>query len=85
VNNAGISNGWAPPSEDTIATVGATYEVNVFGAIKTTQAFLPLIKKSSAPRIVMTSSSLGSLAWAANFDAPMAEVICSATTALNRR
>jgi NAD(P)-dependent dehydrogenase (short-subunit alcohol dehydrogenase family) len=39
-----------------------TYEVNVFGAIRTTQAFLALIKKSSAPRIVMMSSRLGSLA-----------------------
>ena len=31
VNNAGISTGWGPPSEDTIASVRAIYEVNVFG------------------------------------------------------
>ena len=74
VNNAGISAGWGPPSEDTISSVRGIYEVNVFGAIRTTHAFLPLLKASKAPRIVMISSSLGSLAWASDFKAPMAQV-----------
>ncbi len=74
VNNAGISTGWRPPSEDTIANVRAVYEVNVFGAIRTTHAFLPLLRASPSPRIVMISSSLGSLAWASDFEAPMAQV-----------
>lgn len=74
VNNAGISTGWEPPSEDAITDVRAIYEVNVFGVIRATQAFLPLLKASSAPRIVMITSSLGSLAWASDFEAPMAHV-----------
>ena len=74
VNNAGISTGWGPPSEDTVASVRAIYEVNVFGAIRATHAFLPLLKASKSPRIVMISSSLGSLAWASDFGAPMAHV-----------
>ncbi len=74
VNNAGISTGWTPPSEDTIANVRAIYEVNVFGAIRATHAFLPLLRASPSPRIVMISSSLGSLAWASDFEAPMAQV-----------
>jgi len=37
------------------------FEVNVFGVIRTTQAFLELLKKSAAPRIVNVSSSQGSL------------------------
>ncbi len=74
VNNAGISAGWGPPSKDTIESVRAIYEVNVFGAIRATHAFLPLLKLSKAPRIVMISSTLGSLDWASNFDAPMAHV-----------
>ena len=74
VNNAGISAGWGPPSEDTVESVRALYEVNVFGAIRATHAFLPLLKASKAPRIVMISSSLGSLAWASDFQAPMAQV-----------
>ncbi len=74
VNNAGISAGWEPPSEDTIESVRAIYEVNVFGAIRATHAFLPLLRASKAPRIVMISSSLGSLAWASDFGAPNAQV-----------
>lgn len=74
INNAGISTGWGPPSEDAIANIRAIYDVNVLGAIRVTQAFLPLLKASAAPRIVMMSSSLGSLAWASDFSAPMAEV-----------
>ena len=53
VNNAGISGDWSPPSGQTIETVRGIYEVNVFGAIRTTEAFLPLLKASTAPRIVM--------------------------------
>ena len=74
VNNAGVSAGWGPPSEETIDSVRGLYEVNVFGAIRATHAFLPLLKASKAPRIVMISSSLGSLAWASDFQAPMAQV-----------
>ncbi len=72
VNNAGISTSWVAPSEDRISDVRAIYEVNVFGAIRATQAFLPLLKASAAPRIVMMSSSLGSLAWASDCEATMA-------------
>ena len=74
VNNAGVSTDWGPPSQDTIANVRAIYEVNVFGAIRATHAFLPLLRASRSPRIVMISSSLGSLAWASDFNAPMAQV-----------
>ena len=74
VNNAGISAGSSLPSGETVANVRAIYEVNVFGVIRTTQAFLPLLRASPSPRIVMTTSSLGSLAWASDFQAPKAEV-----------
>ncbi|MBA9074254.1 NAD(P)-dependent dehydrogenase (short-subunit alcohol dehydrogenase family) [Flavobacterium gossypii] len=37
------------------------FEVNVFGAIRVTQALLDLLKKSKDPRIVNVSSSQGSL------------------------
>lgn len=36
--------------------------VNTFGATLTTEAFIPLLKASPAPRIVFVSSSIGSLA-----------------------
>ena len=74
VNNAGISTIWATPSKQPISDIRAIYEVNVLGAIRTTQAFLPLLKVSTMPRIVMTSSTLGSLNWASDFNAPMSHV-----------
>ncbi len=39
----------------------AIYEVNVFGPVRVTQAFLPLLRAAPAGRIVMMSSYLGSL------------------------
>ena len=38
-----------------------TFDTNVFGLIATTQAFLPLLRKSPAGRIVNLSSILGSI------------------------
>jgi NAD(P)-dependent dehydrogenase (short-subunit alcohol dehydrogenase family) len=64
INNAGIvaSAFHTLPSEEALAAIKAVYEVNVFGPVRTTQAFLPLLKAASAPRIVMVSSGLASLA-----------------------
>jgi NAD(P)-dependent dehydrogenase (short-subunit alcohol dehydrogenase family) len=41
--------------------VKATYEVNVFGPIRVTQGFAPLLKAADDARIVNMSSGLGSL------------------------
>ena len=61
VNNAGIAlDGGAPPSALDIAQIRKTFETNVFGCIKTTQAFLPLLQRSDAGRVVMVSSDIGS-------------------------
>ena len=65
VNNAGIADGgdWSrKPSETPLADVRKVFDTNVFGAIEVMQAFLPLLRKSAAGRIVNLSSTLGSLA-----------------------
>ena len=63
VNNAGVSTGgYAVPSEASLDDMHALYEVNVFGPVRVTQAFLPFLKKSGQGRIVMMSSGLGSIA-----------------------
>lgn len=63
VNNAGISlGGFEPASEERIEDVRAMFEVNAFGPVRVTQAFLPLLRKSKVSRIVMMSSGLGSMA-----------------------
>src|SRR5262245_27613669 len=62
VNNAGIAIDDGPPSRVSFDAVRRTYDTNVFGVVRTTQAFLPLLRKSDAGRIVNLSSGLGSLA-----------------------
>lgn len=62
VNNAGIVlDLQTPPSELGMDDVRATYEVNVFGPIRVTQGFAPLLKAADDARIVNMSSGLGSL------------------------
>ncbi|MEA3537012.1 SDR family NAD(P)-dependent oxidoreductase [Rhizobium sp. CC-YZS058] len=62
VNNAGIHFGPPPPAaEESIEDIRRIFETNVFGALRVTQAFLPLLRKSDAGRIVMVSSGLGSI------------------------
>jgi NAD(P)-dependent dehydrogenase (short-subunit alcohol dehydrogenase family) len=71
VNNAGVAINYdRPPSEQVLADIKATYEVNVFGPIRVTQAFLPLLLAAPAARIVMVSSHSGSIARAADSTAP---------------
>ena len=62
VNNAGIYGGYPQTALDaTIDQFKATYDANVYGVVRVTQAFIDLLKKSSAPRIVNVTSSQGSI------------------------
>lgn len=63
INNAGIQiETGLNASEVPLDVVRQTYETNVFGPIAVTQAFLPLLRRSAAGRIVNLSTGLGSLA-----------------------
>jgi NAD(P)-dependent dehydrogenase (short-subunit alcohol dehydrogenase family) len=64
VNNAGAISyeGDGAASSVGDAAIRSTFEVNVMGLISVTRAFLPLVKKSAAGRIVNLSSILGSVA-----------------------
>jgi NAD(P)-dependent dehydrogenase (short-subunit alcohol dehydrogenase family) len=67
INNAGVLGDMTKaPSEDPITAIKDVYEVNVFGPIRVTQAFIPLLKVSKRANIVMVSSGLGSLGWLSN-------------------
>lgn len=62
VNNAGIATGgYISPSVASLDDMRAVYEVNVFGPVRVTQAFIPFLRKAAQGRIVMMSSSLGSI------------------------
>jgi NAD(P)-dependent dehydrogenase (short-subunit alcohol dehydrogenase family) len=67
INNAGISGG-RPQSalEASIEQYRMAFETNVFGVVRVTQAFIDLLRKAPAPRIVNVSSSQGSLTLAAD-------------------
>jgi NAD(P)-dependent dehydrogenase (short-subunit alcohol dehydrogenase family) len=88
VNNAGISGGFPQSAlnatTDQFKTVFAT---NVFGVVAVTQAFIDLMQKSGAPRIVNVSSAMASLSLAADTTSPSYNnklaVYQSSKTALN--
>jgi NAD(P)-dependent dehydrogenase (short-subunit alcohol dehydrogenase family) len=97
VNNAGISlearreEGQPPamiaPSELDLELLRQTYETNAFGPVTVTQAFLPLLRRSAAGRIVNMSSGLGSLTQKADPTTFLSKVnvmaYCSSKSALN--
>src|SRR5581483_9328256 len=63
-------------------------DTNYFGVIRVTNAMLPLLLRSPAPRIVNMSSAVGSLTEASDPNGPLADLPASAAyvpskTALN--
>jgi NAD(P)-dependent dehydrogenase (short-subunit alcohol dehydrogenase family) len=60
INNAGVFEGLLKPEEITAADAERIFAVNVIGVVRTTQAFLPLLRASASPVIVNVSSGLGS-------------------------
>ena len=71
VNNAGITAaGFVPALQETLEQMKSTYEVNVFGVVRVTNAFIPLLKKSKHGRIVNVSSGLASLTYLSDKNHP---------------
>jgi NAD(P)-dependent dehydrogenase (short-subunit alcohol dehydrogenase family) len=62
VNNAGITGSAdQTPTTVDLDTVRRAVDVNVYGVIRMTNAFLPLLRNAASPRIVNMSSGVGSL------------------------
>jgi NAD(P)-dependent dehydrogenase (short-subunit alcohol dehydrogenase family) len=81
VNNAGI----IVDGDDSILEISddlfrKTLETNTLGALRVTRAFLPLLRKSKAPRVINVSSGGGQLNGGADGWAP---AYCISKTALN--
>ena len=83
VNNAGIFSK-NPSARDAMREILA---VNTVGVVSVTEAFLPLLRKSSAPRLLFVSSSVGSISHAADptskYYAPAANEYRASKAALN--
>lgn len=61
INNAGIAGPNTDPTELTGADALTVLDVNVAGVVRTTTAFLPLLRRSADPVIINVSSGMGSL------------------------
>ncbi len=61
INNAGVAGPHRDAATLTGADVLSVLDVNVVGAVRTTTAFLPLLRRSADPVIINVSSGLGSL------------------------
>ena len=83
VNNAGalLPGDFAPPAQVSMDVLRQTFELNVFGAHAVTQAFWPLLNRSTAARLVNISSSLGSLTLQANGSQPIQPLAMDASKA----
>lgn len=82
VNNAGISGemgpGWGQdPTTLDLEVVRTVVETNVIGVIRVTNAMLPLLRRSTSPRIVNVSSSVGSLTRQADPDIEIGPVMAA--------
>ena len=75
INNAGVmlDDKEKKPSEQSLDVWRKTFDANLFGLILTTQAFLPLLRRSEAGRIVNLSSILGSITYHAQPGSPIYE------------
>ncbi|MEU6744270.1 SDR family NAD(P)-dependent oxidoreductase [Streptosporangium sandarakinum] len=62
VNNAGASGRAIAPADATADEIHSVYDTNVYGPVRVTHAFLPLLRAADNPRVVMVSSAVGTFA-----------------------
>ncbi|MER8157003.1 SDR family NAD(P)-dependent oxidoreductase [Streptomyces sp. NPDC094472] len=75
INNAGVEErtpdgGVIGAAEVTADMMRKVFETNVFGVVRVTHAFLPLLRRSAAPVVVNVSSGLASLERVSTPDTP---------------
>jgi len=87
INNAGVVGPRVAPEQMTGNDILETFDTNVFGIVRMTTAFLPILRDSSAPAIINVTSGLGSFATvndpsstASGYVIPM---YCSSKSAVN--
>jgi NAD(P)-dependent dehydrogenase (short-subunit alcohol dehydrogenase family) len=90
VNNAGVNitnfrnpDRLTKPTEETADDLRNVYEVNVFAVVRVTNAFLPLLLRSPAGRIVNVTSKRGSIGEEGAWVGQASMAYSSSKTALN--
>ncbi len=76
VNNAGAGfpEGEGRPSTVRLETLQRSLNVNFYGALRVTQAFLPLVRQAQAGRIVNVSTTLASITTVVSPDSPFGQL-----------
>ncbi|MEV5967593.1 SDR family oxidoreductase [Kribbella sp. NPDC051952] len=74
INNAGAPGQGIAPAEATVEDIHPVFDTNVYGPIRVTQAFLPLLQASANPRVVMVSSAGGSFAVVTDPEQPFSKM-----------
>ncbi|GIH61778.1 SDR family oxidoreductase [Microbispora siamensis] len=74
INNAGAPGRVVAPAETTVEEIHSVYDTNVYGPIRVTNAFLPLLQAADHPRVVMVSSGGGSFAVVTDPDQPVSKM-----------
>lgn len=94
INNAGITGSGQVSPDDAqnqipsavdVDMVREVFETNVFGVITMTNAMLPLLRRSPAPRIVNVASHAASLTLNSDPDGPLSALVPSAAYSPPRR
>ncbi|ORY42706.1 hypothetical protein BCR35DRAFT_273091 [Leucosporidium creatinivorum] len=62
VNNAGVSSGPVStvPSQSSIANLDVDIQTNLYGVVRSTLAFLPLLQRGEKKQIITVSTTVGS-------------------------
>ncbi|MEV5500965.1 SDR family NAD(P)-dependent oxidoreductase [Nonomuraea fuscirosea] len=74
VNNAGAPGNVVTPADATADELHGVYDTNVYGPVRVTHAFLPLLRAAANPRVVMVSSGGGSFAVVTDPDQPVSKM-----------
>jgi NAD(P)-dependent dehydrogenase (short-subunit alcohol dehydrogenase family) len=90
VNNAGANtltfrpmDHLPKPTEETVDDIRSVYEVNVFAIVRMMNAFLPLLDRAEAPRVVNVTSKRGSIGEEGAWVGQPSMAYSSSKTALN--
>ncbi|GGM47683.1 short-chain dehydrogenase [Dactylosporangium sucinum] len=87
VNNAGAPGNVVAPADAGADELHAVYDTNVYGPVRVTRAFLPLLRAADHPRVVMVTSAGGSFAVVTDPSQPVSQMhelaYCSSKAALN--
>lgn len=74
INNAGAPGHAVHPGEATADELHGVYDANVYGPVRVTHAFLPLLQAATNPRVVMVSSGGGAFSVVLDPEQPVSKM-----------